>query len=781
MIIKRVVIQGFKTYAKKTDFVFDPGVTAVVGPNGSGKSNVADAIRWCLGEQSFSLLRSKKTSDVIFSGSDRKSRLGMAQVAVTLDNSDGELPVDFTEVEITRRAYRDGNNEYLLNGQRVRLQDITEILAPTGLGKRTYALIGQGLIERVLSMTPEDLRTLFEEAAGITTQQAKRTTALRRLEAANQNLIRVKDITAEISPRLGYLRRQAERTEMRNEVAAQLRELLEDWYGYHWHRALRQLAIRTDEVNSLNERVERHRKTLNERSERIAEQRLRQAELRTRLNELHAASSVHHRESEQVGRELAVSQERLRQMVARMETGRQELAPLRLERETLVERIRDSETKVIATQQTVKERRSRVEAMQAKLAEHQHQRRRMESEVEARRARVAELRTAIAQAESRTQQIDDRLRELEAERQTTATAAEAAGAKRTSVHSALDANAAKLQAIDTETVRLRLDIQETASAIQETRSKLELATEERLAADREVDRLQTRLDVLNRLRREGAGYASGVRAVLQESERGKLSGMKGTVATVLSVPAKFDKAIETALGAAFQNVITSTWAEAQSAIEYLTSSGNGRATFLPLDRLQILPAIGAPKLPGVLGNAANLVGFDADVADAVLQLLNRVWVVEDLNSARHALDSVGRGPRPTVVTLEGEIVRPGGAVTGGADRNRRDDSILAREREIRELPARVRQAIQEAERHAGACQLLLSQIETLDRAVQPLQADLEDAAQQQQSAGSERNELEKELQRASSGAGLAFRAPPPGRRRARVQQDASQRRGAPRK
>src|SRR3954454_9239533 len=194
MLIKRVVIQGFKTFAKRTEFVFDPGVTAIVGPNGSGKSNIVDAIRWCLGEQSFSLLRSKKSSDVIFSGSDQKARLGMAQVAITLDNSLGELPVDFTELEVTRRAYRDGENEYLLNGQRVRLQDITDLLAQTGLGRRTYALIGQGLIDKVLSLAPEELRGLFEEAAGITGYQNKRSSTLRRLDATQQNLTRVQDI-----------------------------------------------------------------------------------------------------------------------------------------------------------------------------------------------------------------------------------------------------------------------------------------------------------------------------------------------------------------------------------------------------------------------------------------------------------------------------------------------------------------------------------------------------------------------------------------------------------
>ncbi|MCB0128558.1 MAG: AAA family ATPase, partial [Caldilineaceae bacterium] len=176
MFIKRVAIQGFKTFAKRTEFLFETGITAVVGPNGSGKSNIVDAIRWCLGEQSFSMLRSKKTSDVIFSGSDKRARLGMAEVTLTLDNSAGQVPIDFLEVEITRRAYRDGDNEYLLNGKRVRLQDITELLGHTGLSKRTYAVIGQGLIDRVLNLSAEERRSLFEEAAGITSYQHKRTT-----------------------------------------------------------------------------------------------------------------------------------------------------------------------------------------------------------------------------------------------------------------------------------------------------------------------------------------------------------------------------------------------------------------------------------------------------------------------------------------------------------------------------------------------------------------------------------------------------------------------------
>ncbi|MCB0072506.1 MAG: AAA family ATPase, partial [Caldilineaceae bacterium] len=312
MLIKRVVVQGFKTFAQKTEFIFDPGVTAIVGPNGSGKSNIVDAIRWCLGEQSFSLLRSKKTSDIIFSGSDKKARMGMAEVSLTLDNSGGEIPVDFEEVVITRRAYRDGDNEYLINGQRVRLLDVTQLLAQTGLGKRTYAVVGQGLIDRVLSLAPEERRALFEEAAGITGYQIKRQTTLRRLDATQQNLTRVQDIITELSPRLRYLKRQADRANERSQIAEDLRGLLRIWYGYRWHTALARLEHNHTEEEKFKASVDLRQRALTELGEKVASLRGEQTLLRARLGELHARGSVVHREAEEIGRELAVAQERLR-------------------------------------------------------------------------------------------------------------------------------------------------------------------------------------------------------------------------------------------------------------------------------------------------------------------------------------------------------------------------------------------------------------------------------------------------------------------------------------
>src|SRR5512136_246294 len=235
-------LHGYKTFAAKFDFEFAEGITAIVGPNGSGKSNIADALRWVLGEQSYSLLRAKKTEDMIFSGSEQRPRAGMASATVIFDNSDGWLPIDFSEVAITRRAYRDGENEYLLNGQRVRLKDISELLARSGLAERTYTVIGQGLVDAALALKAEERRRLFEEAAGIGLYRSRREEAFRRLETTKRNLDRVQDILAELLPRLRSLERQARRAQEYDQVRSDLRLLLRDWYGYHWHQSQLELT-----------------------------------------------------------------------------------------------------------------------------------------------------------------------------------------------------------------------------------------------------------------------------------------------------------------------------------------------------------------------------------------------------------------------------------------------------------------------------------------------------------------------------------------------------------
>jgi chromosome segregation protein len=753
MLIQRVAIQGFKTFAKRTEFLFAPGITAIVGPNGSGKSNVVDAIRWCLGEQSFSLLRSKKTSDIIFAGSDKRARLGMAEVSLTLDNRANEIPVDFSEVEITRRAYRDGENEYLLNGQQVRLQDVTDLLAQTGLGKRTYALIGQGLIDQVLSYSPEERRVLFEEAAGITGYQTKRAATLRRLEATQQNLTRVQDIIAELSPRLKYLRRQAERAREYEAIASDLRNLLRDWYGYRWHTTLHTIAQTHAAEQELRGQVTARQDALATLNARIETVRTRLTHVRSELGELHRASSTVHSQAETTERELAVVGERQRQLQARSEETERELATLRLEQATLTERIAATRAAVTAAQHEQRARQTLVDTALAGVTQRQAEQTERQRVLDQARQALAQVQSRHVECRSRLAQSRERqttlLQEQTQQQQTQAAASQEKQTLTERLHAA-EAQSSR----DEQHAQTRQEQVATwESQMVTLRGQLRTAEEGRQQADRALDRLQTRADLLRRLSEEGAGYASGVRAVLQASRAGgPLTGVLGTVASLVRVPSHLDKAIETALGGAFQDVVTAEWEAARQAIEYLKRGNYGRATFLPLDRLHVSPPIRAPRQPGILGTAADLVEYDSRIGEVVQQLLGRVWVAEDLPAARTALDRAGGNLRPTVVTLTGEIIRPGGAVSGGSDHTRRDESVLARERELRALPPQIEAARRTVQTAATQCADLAKASEALQVQIEAEKQTLVDLARRERAHRQGIDELRRQVDRAQQNA-----------------------------
>ncbi len=637
--IKRVVIQGFKTFAHKTEFVFAPGVTAIVGPNGSGKSNVTDAVRWCLGEQSFGLLRSKKTTDVIFSGSDKRARLGMAMVSLVLDNSGGELEIDYDEVEISRRAYQDGDNEYLINGQRVRLQDITQLLAPSGLGKRTYAVIGQGLIDSVLSLKPEERRTLFEEAAGITGYQQKRTSALRRLDASQQNLERVQDILTELSPRLRYLKRQAERAQERQQVETDLKDLLHTWYGYRWQRTLKELREARQKAQQDEHTSQLRRNRLTEISEEIESLRGRQTILRANLNEQHRISSSRHRQAEEVSRRLAVSQERQRQTIVRQEELERERSELHLERETSQARLTTLQAEVEEAQQLHQQSQSAVEHLQSRLSARQREYKAYQQQWQAAENTLRKIEKRITDRGGRLAQLAERQDTLK--HTLTQIQGQYSKAQQLATHAAAALSMTEEDRADysTQIAEAQAGIAAHTAKISTLSDTLREEEEARQQTERTVDRMQTRLELLHGMRNEGAGLPAAGRSVLQASQAQELDGILGSVASQLYVPARLERAIEVALGGALQNIITRTWQDAQNAIEHLKRSASGRATFLPLDRLVPGSPIPAPQQAHILGNALEFVKYDPLVAPAIQQLLQRVWIAEDLTAARQALDA----------------------------------------------------------------------------------------------------------------------------------------------
>ena len=326
--MKSIELQGYKTFANKVLFEFPMPITAIVGPNGSGKSNISDAIRWVLGEQSYSVLRGHRTTDMIFSGSEKKARAGMAAVTITFDNSEHWLPIDYEEVAVTRRAYRDGPNEYLLNGQRVRLKDINELLAQSGLSERTYTIIGQGLIDTALSASPEDRRRFFEEAAGIGLFRSRREESLNRLTETQKNLVRVTDILSELEPRVRSLERQAKRAEEYNHVSGELKSLLRDWYGYHWHHEQRDMAlvkercaIQERKTNEIRAEFADLDKSLREKQEQIHGMRLQ-------ISEMHKRAAETHSRIEELTRRGAILDERRSAALAQIQSAREETVSL---------------------------------------------------------------------------------------------------------------------------------------------------------------------------------------------------------------------------------------------------------------------------------------------------------------------------------------------------------------------------------------------------------------------------------------------------------------------
>jgi chromosome segregation protein len=348
--LRALDLQGYKTFASKAVFEFAPTITAIVGPNGSGKSNIADSIRWVLGEQSYSLLRGKKTEDMIFAGSEQRARSGMASATITFDNNDGWLPIDFTEVTVSRRAYRSGENEYLLNGQRVRLRDVAELLARCGLGERTYTIIGQGLVDAALSLKAEERRRLFEEAAGIGLYRSRREESLRRLDHTRRNLDRVRDIMAELRPRLRSLERQAKRAQEYDQVRQDLHAALRQWYGHHWYRMLTVVGLAKAQAEAETAAREQLHALENRTSADLNANRARIDALRLEVQRLSQQSSEVFHQRETIGRDLAVAQERLRWVTDQAQSLEAELA-------TRAESDRALEARLTAAREEVAQRK----------------------------------------------------------------------------------------------------------------------------------------------------------------------------------------------------------------------------------------------------------------------------------------------------------------------------------------------------------------------------------------------------------------------------------------
>jgi chromosome segregation protein len=731
--LKSLEIQGYKSFANKVEFAFDEGITAVVGPNGSGKSNVADAIRWVLGEQSYSNLRGKKTEDMIFSGSDGRPRLGLAAVTLMLDNADKWLPLDFSEVTISRRAYRSGENEYFLNGSRVRLKDVTELLAKSGLSRQTYTVIGQGTIDRVLSLHAEERRKLFEEAAGITFHRQKRAETLAKLEATRANLLRINDIIKEIEPRMQHREKQAQRAHEYNRLMIHLDGLLRVWYGFRWGQGQQHLREAKTRLRESEAILTAQREQFAELERDLISLRAKQTELRANLGSWYTESNQLRSQAEAVQRELAVSEERARQYLAQREEILAELEPLTENLEAQKCQIVEAETTLQAINEELGQAEETLHAVQQQLDKHQARRQDRLVRQSTAEKQIRQLATAQTERQTHLAQFEERRATLLAERENYETEI----SRLTGEQEALQAKQAELMA---ELTNLEADliIFETQQAQQRDKSsQLDQAAEQlkgqMAALQRQEDALKARQDLLGKLRSDMSGYFEGVKAVLQP-EAG-VSGLIGTVSQVMQVPPDLEIAVEAALGGRLQDVVVETFADAEAAIAYLKESHSGRATFLPLDTIRPGQVLDAPNTPGIIGLAAELVTVEPRLRSIVELTLNRTLVVEDLPAARRAFATLQGGFQ--IVTREGELMRSGGSVSGGRDKRNKgqEGTFLAREREWRALPGQLAEVSQ-------AYQQLSSQLADTHELAASVKKQMQTLINQQQQISLQRQETQ---------------------------------------
>ncbi|HEY3378157.1 MAG TPA: chromosome segregation protein SMC [Armatimonadota bacterium] len=687
MYLKRLELYGFKTFADRTELEFGPGITAIVGPNGSGKSNISDAILWVLGEQAMKALRSSKSVDVIFNGSDARKALGLAEVHLTLDNSSGMLPTDFTEVTITRRIFRSGESEYLINRVPVRLRDVQDLFLDTGIGKQSYSIISQGEVDAVLSSRSEERRALFEEVAGINKYKHRKKEALRKLEQTRLNLLRVSDIISELESQLGPLADQSEKAKEyqvynSERTDLQLSLLVTQYVGLQ--SSLARAKEREAELHTELEGL-RHTAQQNE----VKEAALR-AELSKLEEELEERRGVEHRFANAVqGAENALELLKQQEHAARKERER-----LQQERADWEQQSGQFDEEITTAQAEQARLTAALAALAAEVSSADAALQAASAAVNAISGRIQEKRSAYLDALDRVARVRNELARVESLLRTSEGRTARLAAEQADVTQKLAERRAALTVAQQliEERRLareqvhaqRMDAQRARQAMAETQSGLrrdEARAREELASSRARQR------TLQELEESLEGYFPGVRAVANAVGAGKLSGWYAPVSDLLEVPASLELAVEVALGANLQDIVTENEQAARAAVSFLKQQRAGRATFLPLDLISPSQRASVSTAPGILGLAMDLVGFDAEYRKIAQHLLGRIIVAEDLDAALAlAKADTARGWK-SIVTLEGEVVTPARSITGGSQG--RGSGLLKRKRELQELTGHV--------------------------------------------------------------------------------------------
>ena len=681
MYLKKIEVQGFKSFANKLLFEFDNGITGIVGPNGSGKSNIADAVRWVLGEQSAKQLRGSKMEDIIFAGTETRKPVSFASVSLTIDNSDKKLDIDYSEVTVTRRVFRSGESEYLLNGNTCRLKDINELFYDTGIGKEGYSIIGQGQIDKILSGKAEERRELFDEAAGIVKFKKRKNETQKSLDNESQNLIRINDILAELEKQVGPLARQSDKAKEYLRLKEYLKKYEVNLFLLEESSTKGELTKVTGNLDIVNEELEKAGNRLEEIKSVYDEKDNEVSELTARIDELTAKKNQAEIDKNRLESQIEILKEQINSanmndshLADRLKEINDQIAERNEEKQKLLKQKFDisSEVDDIFARQNEIDRE--VDALRKETDG-------LSNEIENRKNSIFDnlnkkgtIKASIQRYESMQEQVNIRKAELTGKLINFKTDESEFDVSIKDAKDKLDSVNKEIDELVSENNRLMALSDENKEERNTKKQKLQAAKEQNM-------RSQTKLESLKNIAERYDGYGNSIRKVMECKEQN--SGILGVVADIVKTEKKYEIAIETALGGTIQNIVTDNEETAKKMIAYLKKNQYGRATFLPLSAVsgKNNRRDNLERESGFIGYANELVKVDLQYKGLADYLLGRCVVVDNIDNALHLNKAHGYSLK--IVTLEGELLNPGGSMTGGAFRN--SSNLLGRRREIEEL------------------------------------------------------------------------------------------------
>ena len=712
MYLKELELKGFKSFPEKTDIVFKNGITAIVGPNGSGKSNISDAVRWVLGEQSIKSLRGDKLEDVIFAGSDKKKPMNYCEVSLTIDNSDGEIDIEFTELTIKRRAYRNGESQFFLNGKPCRLKDIKELFLDTGIGKDSYSIIEQGKVDEILSNNPGVRRKVFDEACGIAKYRYKKQEAERNLKNTAENLERINDIYIEIEKQINPLKNQKEKAEKFLEISGRLKEL--------------EINSFLREINKIDKEAKDIKITLEESEKKINTGEAKNKSLEEEYEDLRLEAEVLDEEIEKGNEYISSIKEIIAQKESDINLVTEKSNNKKKEIDRKKEEIEKLSTLSEKNDEDKKENLQKIEILNSKKEE-------LEATLEKSGAKNKEQKENIDNVEKKIDELKDNRINLLNEKQSISKNVSSLEANRDNMNQ-------RWRTIDESTDENEKNIKNTSKLIEKEKEELENINSEFESVSKKIDELnknitdnkyklnefESKKKIYVEMENQYDGFNRGVKEVLKNK---KLRGIDGAVAQVISVSEKYEKAIEASLAAAMQNIITEDEECAKEAIEFLKKTESGRVTFLPLNvvtpNLIDLKDVKSKVEP--IGIASELLEFDEKYRNVVEGLLGKTVVIEDIDKAiQFARDTKYK---IKIATLDGEILKPGGSITGGSIKN--SANLLSRKRIIGEYTEKIEE--------------LSASIDKEESELKQLKEEKTNLYTEKDKANSEKNTIEKNI------------------------------------